>query len=124
MTAAPGAEAPLYRGSCHCGAVQFTARTRIEAPFMCNCSRCRRLNMVMTSVPAADFSLVSGGEMLKTYRFNSHKIAHQFCIQCGVQSFSSGTDQKGNALYVINVHCLEDAPYDKDAITQFNGADF
>jgi len=80
--------------------------------------------MVMTSVPAGDFSLLSGGEMLKTYQFNTHRIAHQFCTQCGVQSFSSGTDQKGNALYVINVHCLEDAPYDTDAITRFNGADF
>lgn len=117
-------DVPLYHGSCQCGAVQFTARTRLEAPFQCNCSRCRRLNIIMHSVPDADFSLLSGAEALKTYKFNSHTIAHQFCTICGIQPFSSGTDRQGNGLHVINVQCLEDPHYDNKAITQFNGADF
>ncbi|RDE09451.1 GFA family protein [Pelagibacterium lacus] len=118
------AQARTYAGSCQCGAVRFTARTALEAPFMCNCSRCRRLNAVMASVPDADFTLESGAEALATYRFNSHRIAHQFCTTCGIQPFASGTDAKGNGLHVINVNCLEDPHYDADAITRFNGADF
>lgn len=117
-------DAPVYEGSCHCGAVRFTARTRLEAPFQCNCSRCRRLNAVMHSVPDSDFTLVSGSEALKTYKFNSHVIAHQFCTQCGIQPFASGRDREGNGLHVINVHCLENPQYDSGAIHRFNGADF
>lgn len=126
MTMAMNAEAetPAYEGSCQCGAVQFTARTRLEAPFRCNCSRCRRLNAVMHSVPDSQFVLKSGSDALQTYRFNAHVIAHQFCTICGIQPFASGRDRKGNALHVINVNCLENPQYDRNAITHFNGADF
>ncbi len=117
-------DTPVYEGSCQCGAVRFTARTRLEAPFQCNCSRCRRLNAVMHSVPDSDFTLVSGNEALKTYKFNSHVIAHQFCTQCGIQPFASGRDREGNGLHVINVHCLENPQYERGAIHHFNGADF
>ncbi|WMT87109.1 GFA family protein [Pelagibacterium sp. 26DY04] len=120
----PDAETPTYQGSCQCGAVTFTARTRLEAPFQCNCSRCRRLNAVMHSVPDSDFVLESGGEALKTFRFNSHTIAHQFCTVCGIQPFASGTDRDGRALHVVNVNCLDNPVYDPGAITRFNGADF
>ncbi len=123
MSSGPG-DVPLYEGSCQCGAVRFTARTRLEAPFQCNCSRCRRLNAVMHSVPDGDFVLNSGSDALKTYRFNSHTIAHQFCTICGIQPFASGTDRNGTALHVINVNCLEEPVYDAGAITRFNGADF
>lgn len=117
-------EASLYDGSCQCGAVRFRARTRLEAPFQCNCSRCRRLNAVMHSVPGADFELLSGAETLATYRFNTHAITHRFCTICGIQPFASGTDKDGNGLYVINVHCLENPQYDTAAVSHFNGADF
>ncbi len=113
-----------YQGSCQCGAVRFTARTALEAPFQCNCSRCRRLNAVMHSVSDADFAIVSGQDSLSVFQFNSHTIAHQFCKTCGIQPFASGKDRQGNPLHVINVHCLENPAYDKSAVTFFNGADF
>jgi hypothetical protein len=115
---------PVYEGSCQCGAVRFTARTRLDTPFQCNCSRCRRLNAVMHSVPGDNFTLLSGSEALKIYKFNSHTIAHQFCTECGIQPFAAGSDREGNTIHVVNVHCLEDARYDKNAISHFNGADF
>lgn len=115
---------PIYEGSCQCGAIRFRARTRLESPFQCNCSRCRRLNAVMHSVPGDDFTLLKGRDFLATYRFNSHVIAHQFCTVCGIQSFASGQDKHGNPMHVINVHCLENPQYDREAISVFNGADF
>lgn len=118
------AQVSSYDGSCQCGAVTFHAKLALSAPFQCNCSRCRRLNAVMASVKGEDFELLQGADMLKAYRFNSHTIAHQFCTECGVQSFAQGTDGHGNAMFVVNVHCLEGAVYDKDAVTHFNGAEF
>lgn len=131
--AAPGTEADMsapemsdgfYGGSCQCGAVAFRARPALEGVFQCNCSRCRRLNAVMASVKGGDFELLRGEEALGTYRFNSNTIAHRFCTRCGIQPFAQGADRDGNAMYVVNVHCLDGARYDKTAITHFNGADF
>lgn len=113
-----------YSGRCHCGAVTFTVDTELDAPFQCNCSRCSRLNAVMHAAPAEAFHLLTGADKLKTYRFNQHVIDHKFCTECGIQSFSTGTDDKGNMAYVFNVHCLEGAAYDPASITHFNGKDF
>jgi hypothetical protein len=113
-----------YEGSCHCGAVTFRVTSALDAPFQCNCSRCRRLNAVMHAAPAAAFELLSGDEVLKTYKFNHHVINHRFCTECGIQSFSTGADDKGNDMVVFNVHCLEGAEYDPARITHFNGKDF
>jgi len=118
-------EKKLYSGQCHCGAVRYSVRTDLSALGDCNCSRCRRLGWVMQSVPEADFRLESGSDALKTYRFNTEMIDHLFCTNCGIQSFARGSDGKGNVLYMINVHCLENAPaYERSAIRHWDGANF
>lgn len=111
-----------YEGSCQCGTVRFSATTALDSLVQCNCSRCYRLNQVMQPVAGDNFILHSGEDRLSTYRFNSEKIQHRFCSVCGVQPFANGADQKGNPVYMINVHCLEGAQYDGEKITRFNGA--
>lgn len=115
---------PTYHGSCQCGSVRFSATTALNGLVQCNCSRCLRLNQVMQSVKADDFTLHAGEDFLTLYRFNTEKIAHRFCSVCGVQPFANGTDQKGNALYMVNVGCLEGASYDPATIVRFNGAQY
>ena len=111
-----------YAGGCHCGAVRFTARTDLEQLFDCNCSRCRRVASVMTAVPAVDFELLQGEEVLRPYRFNHHVIEHLFCRTCGIQAFSRGSGPNGPTV-VLNVGCLEGVPVvDRSAITHFDGA--
>ena len=38
-------------------------------------------------VPAADFELLSGEDVLTTYTFNTGRAKHRFCRVCGVQAF-------------------------------------
>jgi len=114
-----------YHGQCHCGAVRFTAHTDLAGMGDCNCSRCRRLGWVMQAVPAADFTLHSGEDRLSLYRFNTEKIDHLFCSACGIESFARGSDGKGNAMVMVNVNCLDDAPpVDRGAIAHWDGANF
>lgn len=40
--------------------------------------------------------------------FNKHIIKHQFCGVCGVQPFGEGVDPAGNAVFAINIRCLDD----------------
>jgi hypothetical protein len=117
------AEAKTYHGQCHCGAVRYTAHTELDGLMDCNCSRCKRLGWILKSVPAARFTLLSGAENLVDYRFNTDKIEHLFCGACGIESFARGRDRQGNALVMINVNCLDDAPnIDRNTITHWDGA--
>ena len=114
-----------YYGQCHCGAVRFRATTDLASAGDCNCSRCRRLGWVMQSLPEADFVLESGQNNLREYRFNTKAITHLFCSTCGIESFARGTDGTGQALVMINVHCLEHAPkLEPAAITHWDGANW
>jgi hypothetical protein len=105
--------------------VRFSVRTALEGLGDCNCSRCRRLGWVMNFVPATAFTLISGADKLKPYRFNTHKIEHLFCTECGIESFARGQDNDGNASVVINVNCLENAPdIDRNTINHWDGRSF
>lgn len=107
-----------YEGQCHCGAVRFSATTDLGDLFDCNCSRCRRVAMVMSAVQAGDFVL----DALQLYQFNHFAIDHLFCRTCGIQAFSRGKFGE-TAIVMLNVGCLDGAPVvDRSTITHYNGA--
>jgi hypothetical protein len=111
-----------YEGQCHCGAVRLTVTTDLGALGDCNCSRCRRLGWIMQSVAAGDFALLDGADKLKSYRFNTEKIEHLFCSDCGIESFARGTDGAGAEVYMVNFNCLESTPpVDAAAIKHWDG---
>ncbi|MGO1768028.1 aldehyde-activating protein [Advenella sp. S44] len=112
-----------YQGSCHCGAVTFTVDAELPTQAVsCNCSICRRNGSLLAFVPADRFVLNSGNEQLKTYQFNKHKIDHQFCSNCGVQSFSSGLQPDGSKTYAVNLRSVEQADLDALQIQKYDGA--
>lgn len=106
-----------YKGSCHCGRVQF----QVEAPACieadrCNCSICTKAGYLHLIVPLSKFTLLSGKDTLSTYTFNSGIAKHSFCTHCGVKPFYT---PRSNADGIdINVNCLD------TAIPQMNITDF
>ena len=118
-------ERKTYHGQCQCGAVRYSVVTDLANLGDCNCSRCRRLGWVMHFAPVADFTLESGADNLSLYKFNTHKIDHQFCTTCGIESFARGVGPDGAAMVVINVNCLEPAvPVDRGTIQHYDGANW
>jgi hypothetical protein len=116
------AESKTYQGRCRCGAVQYTVTTALDALGDCNCSSCARLGWVMQTVPAEKFTLDSGTDKLRRYTFNTHRIEHVFCTECGIESFARGNDGKGNDLVMISVACLEGAPdIDRSTVKHWDG---
>jgi hypothetical protein len=112
----------LYKGSCHCGAVEF----EIEAPEevvceYCNCSICAKSDYLHLIIPKAKFTLLQGETSLTTYTFNTGVAQHRFCKVCGIKSFyiprsnPDGVD--------VNVHCLEPQPK-KVSVEQFDGVNW
>lgn len=58
---------PIYRGACHCGAVQFQIDAEITDIYTCDCSLCAKKNALMTTVPEDKFELVTDDDKLTLY---------------------------------------------------------
>ncbi|HWU24142.1 MAG TPA: GFA family protein [Candidatus Paceibacterota bacterium] len=113
-----------HQGGCHCKAVRYEVELDLEQPvFECNCSHCQIKGTLWQFVPAEQFTLISGDDVLTEYRFNTQKLAHKFCSVCGVESFAYG-EQNGTPTRAINVRTIDDI--DLDALTRkkVNGKDF
>lgn len=94
----------LYRGSCHCGGVQFEIDTEITDIYVCDCSLCSKKNALMTSVREDRFRLVAGEDKLTLYQWNTGVARHYFCSVCGVYPFHRKRSMPDH--YGINVRCL------------------
>jgi len=110
-----------YTGGCHCKAVKFEVEADLSHTMACNCSHCQKKGFILAFVPAEQFTLLSGEEMLSEYRFNKKVIAHLFCKVCGVQSFGRGTDPAGKATVAVNVRCLDDVDLSALHPKEFDG---
>ena len=54
----------IHTGSCHCGAVRYTAELDLTQPVVaCNCSMCGRAGWLLSFIPATKFHL-EAGEMI------------------------------------------------------------
>ncbi len=116
------ADTETRRGSCHCGAVQYTVEVDREATTMsCNCSMCGRAGTLLSFVPASRFRLERGEDATTDYLFNKHHIHHLFCKTCGIKSFARGTGREGQPMVAINVRCLDGFEPGQFRGTQFDG---
>lgn len=100
------AEKETFKGGCHCQAVRF----EVDAPadfstIACNCSICAMTAYLHLIVPAADFRLLQGGDVLRTYQFNTGTAKHLFCGVCGIKSFYVPRSNPDG--FSINVRCLD-----------------
>ena len=113
-----------HHGSCHCGAVTFTVDTDLEKVMDCNCSHCSRKGLLLTFVPAEQFTLITGEDSLTEYLFNKKHIHHEFCKSCGVQCLGHATSPEGKETYAVNVRCLPDVDPGTLTITHVDGKSF
>lgn len=77
-----------YHGSCHCGAVKYTAKLDLSTLAQCNCSICRKKGTIHQRISPENFELLSGEDDLTLYQFDSKEAKHLFCKHCGIHSFS------------------------------------
>lgn len=108
-------------GGCHCKKVRYEATGDFTNAITCNCSHCQIKGLVLSFVPADQFTITEGEESLTDYYFNKHHIRHRFCSTCGVEPFGFGKDQEGNAVAAINVRTIDNNFFDQVVPTPFEG---
>ena len=96
-----------YAGGCHCGAVRYRVEADLSKVMRCDCSRCAKLGIWLSFVPATQFQLESGEDVLTDYLFNKKTIHHLFCSRCGIESFARATGPDGVPTVALNVRCLD-----------------
>ena len=122
MIDARSAEPVTLDGSCHCGAVKFTATLTggFASARRCTCSICRMRGAVAVTSTPADFRITQGEGKLATYRFNTKTAEHHFCSVCGIYTHHkrrSNPNQLG-----VNVACLEGvSPFDFAEVVVYDG---
>jgi hypothetical protein len=112
-----------YDGSCHCGAITFSVAGDAPAKALsCNCSICRRTGALLAFAPRSSLTLHSGEDALRGYLFNKHRIAHQFCTICGIETFAYADAPDGTPGVAINLRCVPAIDLDALEIQRFDGA--
>lgn len=114
-------ESKTYRGGCHCGKVRYDVTTALAPMIACNCSICAKRAPLLTFVPESAFTLLAGENDLTDYRFNTKKLAHLFCKECGIESFARGAGPDGKPMVAVNARCLEGVDVDALEVTRFDG---
>lgn len=112
-----------HTGGCHCGRVRFEvlAPARITVS-ECDCSICSKFGFLHLIVPKERFKLLSGGDALTTYTFNTGVAKHYFCSACGVKSFYVPRSHPDGIS--VNARCIDDGSIESMAIKPFNGRDW
>jgi hypothetical protein len=112
-----------HLGGCHCGAVRFEviAPASLEVSD-CNCSICSKVGFLHLIVPATQFKLLSGGDSLTTYTFNTGVAKHLFCSICGVKSFYIPRSHPDGIS--VNARCIDAGSIESMSVTPFEGRDW
>lgn len=110
-------------GSCHCGAVKFTATLTkgLASARRCTCSICRMRGAVAVTSIHDEFRVTQGEDKLALYRFNTNTAEHHFCSICGIYTHHkrrSNPDELG-----VNVACLDGlSPFDFAEVVVLDGS--
>lgn len=83
---------------------------------------CAKIGYLHLVVPAGQFELLSGAEVLTTYSFNTQTAKHLFCSICGVKSFYVPRSHPDG--FSVNARCLDPITVDEISIRQFNGREW
>jgi len=109
-----------HTGGCHCGRIRFevVAPAHLEVG-ECNCSICTKTGYLHLMVPKSRFKLLSGEDVLTTYRFNTGTAKHLFCSVCGIKSFYVPRSHPDG--YSINARCLDEGTVTGMSVQQIDG---
>ncbi|ORY18805.1 Mss4-like protein [Clohesyomyces aquaticus] len=124
-------EFETYHGTCHCGAVQYSATLNPPLPkqkviVQCNCSICSRNGYLLVYPLRKQLHMKSGEDALKTYTYG--RAEHKFCGTCGSSMFVYFDTQATKAelgkipdIFSLNIKMLKNVNFDELEFKKYDG---
>ncbi len=112
-------EEQSFEGGCHCQAVRFVVRARLERVLACNCSICSKKGFLHLIVDKERFTLLTPEDKLERYTFGTKTAQHLFCRRCGICSFYLPRSHPDGVS--VNARCLDDVDVSALPLEPFDG---
>ena len=96
----------IYKGSCHCGQVQFEVDCDLSKTMECNCSICSKKGAIYSPAVNNNFKISQGKDLLTLYQFGTKTAKHHFCKNCGIHPFVNS--RIASNMWLVNIRCLQD----------------
>jgi len=114
---------PNYKGSCHCGNVQFELMKQPQWLVACNCSICSRIAALWAHADTAEVKLhYQQGETIR-YVWGDKSLEIHSCKQCGCTTHWESMDKKAQDRMAVNFRMCTVDDVAKFAVRKFDGAD-
>jgi hypothetical protein len=112
----------MIKGSCHCGAVQWTFDATPDGATACNCTVCRRYGALWIYDYEHHGVQVTGPT--RSY-VRGKAIEFHFCPSCGCVSHwrAQGLGEDGRRRMAVNLRLAEPGPVANIPIDHFDGLD-
>lgn len=102
-----------YHGSCHCGAVRFTADLDLSKGTMrCNCSYCRKARNWIVPTTPDHVTITAGQEAIASFT-GPLGGNYAFCKHCGIRLWTEGDIPDYPRFWNLFVPTLDDASPDE-----------
>ncbi len=120
-----------YRGSCHCGNIQFEVHADLDHVRVCDCSVCRRRGALIHRVDKEDLRLLVPWETMTLYQWGSQTAKDYFCPNCGILPFRRPSDPTPQELiegvepfdgWGVNVRCLDEVDVSRLPVKKILGS--
>lgn len=111
-----------YRGSCHCGAIEFSFDAEeISKGLRCTCSICSRKGAMMLAdaIPEGELKIKADPNDIGLYQFDNNIAKHYFCKNCGIYTHNETIRAPGNMR--VNLGCIDDLDASELEIVVFDG---
>lgn len=112
----------LYKGSCHCGAVQLELAEAPEKLVDCNCSICHRIAALWGHVPVRSVKLITSAGSTIAYIQGDKTLAIHTCKTCGCTTHWENLQHDGERMGV-NFRMFAPEVIDLIRIRRLDGAD-
>jgi hypothetical protein len=110
----------IYKGSCHCGKVQFEVDLELDHVRVCDCSLCRKRGALNYRVEEADLRIITPLEEMTLYQWHTKTAKDYFCPCCGILPFRR--PRTAPELWTVNVRCLDGVDPNSIPIEQVYGS--
>ena len=109
-----------YKGSCHCGKVQFEVDLDLDHVRVCDCSLCVKRGALNHRVEDSDIRIITPLDELTLYQWHTKTAKDYFCPTCGILPFRR--PRTAPEKWTVNVRCLDGVDVDSIPIEQVHGS--